>query len=166
MPKTIPISSRPGGKAYFRAQMLELASLGIWQERAAELLGITSVGITSWKKKFGITFPRKGPGRSTKRQRIIREGYLARKTARQILHDLEAQGISSSVNSIKTIASRIKVNAPRDVCDAWTYKRPFSIPLELRPQYRELRKLGLTIEECGYNLGLLSREESSLTTNS
>lgn len=42
--------------------------------------------------------------------------------------------------------------------DGYTQRRGYLLPDELRPRYHELRRLGLTMEETGVELGLIERK--------
>ena len=134
------------------AYIRELASLGLWQTKIAELLDMEPVRVHQIGKQFGIAFSRK-PNSRGKFHEAIRKGYAAGLSPAQI-----AERNGSTTASIRVTACRLGLTRTNS-SDPAKYRRPFILPDHLRPQYRELRELGLTISEAGANLGLLQRDQ-------
>lgn len=133
------------------AALRELASLGCWQTRCAELLTIDPVRVSQMGADFAITFPKK-PKRDTDLQATVRKGYAKHLSPAQIA---EMAGIS--VRNVHVRACRMGLTKrPHDPA---RFRRGFDVPEALRPAYRELTKdLGMSAREAGVELKLISRE--------
>lgn len=144
--------SRPvSDKTRRRAAILrEIALCGVYAQRAARLVGMTGPGVRSIAKRFHFAFADRRW--STPLRRAIVSGYRDRVPPAVI-----AEQLGTTENCVRATASRMGVTGRTDPA---RNKRPFLIPDDQWPRYRELRKLGLTYEECGYELGLLARPEA------
>lgn len=132
------------------AALRELASLGVHQSEACRLLRIFPVQAIALKRAGGFELPKRINGTAYRRE--IARRYEAGETPAQI-----AEALNSPAGSIKVILCRLGLTAAKGKHDPFRYKRGFALPAELRREYKELRKLGLTIKEAGYQLGLLER---------
>jgi len=133
------------------AALRELASLGIHASRAASLLDIDPVRVHQIKQQFGIPLPKRPADVDTPLRQAIRRGYEAGLSYHQI-----AERAGTTYGSVKTTVFHMGLANPSN--RAWfRHKRSFALPPQHRAAYRELRSLGLTIEEAGYNLGLIER---------
>lgn len=135
------------------AYVRELASLGLWQTKIADLLDMEPVRVHQIGKQFGIKFDRK-PNLRTGFYNAVRDGYAAGLRPAQI-----AERLGSTAASVMVTACRMGLTRTNS-SDPAKYRRPFILPEELRPQYRELRGIGLSIVEAGAHLGLIDRAEA------
>lgn len=128
------------------AIMREMASLGLTATMIAKILRVNR-SLTDWyRMNFGIYF---NAQEETHFRRAVRQGYANGIPPSQI-----AKALGSTENSVKVTASVMGVSWKSD---SYRNKRGFLIPEPMREQYRELRSYGLTMEECGWNLGIVPR---------
>lgn len=137
------------------AALRELASLGVHQAKAVAMIGIFPAQAATLKREFGFDFPRKSRF-STPFSKAVRDGYERGIPPSQI-----ANSTGSTAASVKVRASQMGLTA-RSTRDPAKHKRGFAIPVERMDEYKALRKLGLTFEECGMEMGLLARPTVAL----
>lgn len=128
------------------AIMREIASLGLTATMTARLLGVNTSLPFWYRENFGIYF---NAEEETHFRRAVRRGYEEGIPPAEI-----AKSLGSTENSVKVTASKMRVSWG---IDPYRNKRGFNIPEPMREQYRELRECGLTMEECGWNLGIVPR---------
>lgn len=133
------------------AALRELASLGCWQTRCADLLEMDAVRVSQMSSEFRISFPKK-PKSDTPIQAAVRKGYKAGLSPSQIA---EIAGISTRNVYVKACQMGLTKGQPRDPA---RFRRGFVVPEAMRPQYRELtRILGMSAREAGVELKLIKR---------
>lgn len=137
------------------AALRELADLGLYASQAGRLLGLTDGYVCLLRKRFSIAFTKGPPGlrRNEELHRLIEEGY-----ARNLPPRVIAEMAGTTIKTIMVLACKKGLTRGRK--DPGAHRRGYRVPEELWPRYRELRKLGLTIAECGYELGLLERPKA------
>lgn len=128
------------------AIIAEIASLGLTQAQASNLLNVDHSLFHWYRKNFGVQFPVQD---ETPFRRAVRKGYEENVPIEEL-----ARKLGSTVGSIKVTASKIGVSAG---IDPYRNKRGYLVPEHLKSDYRELREYGLTVEECGWNLGIVPR---------
>lgn len=102
----------------------------------------------AWQKGLRVKSRHRERGKALRE--AIRLGYAANNPPQIIAAEL---GIN--VVTVRTQACKMGLTKGRN--DPAMHRRGFPIPPELRERWRELRKLGLTTQEAGVELGLLPR---------
>ena len=141
---------RTAQSQYRSAQLREMASLGCTASQAAALLGVTRQCVYHHNFAEGLNFRRVGKFSKPWHQQL-RDGF-ARGLSPKQLSELTSRPKSTVIVTLCKMG--LTANRRRD---PGKYKRPYDIPDELFGRYKELRQLGLTYEEIGYDLGLLAR---------
>lgn len=136
------------------AAIREMASLGCGGAEISRLLKLkpTHVSVIACQAKVSLLANR----RETPLRASIRAGY-----EKGLPPAVIAAETGRPESSIKVIASKMGLTrcAPRD---PFKHRRPFKVPADRMAEYMELRKLGLTFRECGYEMGLLERPQAKM----
>lgn len=131
-------------------QLRDLAEQGVWQKRAAEIVGVRESRAAFLAKRHGFVFLRK-PRLDAPHHRALRDGF-----GRGLTPALLAELTGLSRETVSGTLSKMGLTKGRRP-DPGRYRRGYDVPDHLYPRYRELKALGLTFKEAGYELGLLER---------
>lgn len=140
------------------AILRELASLNIWCAEASRLCGIDQKYALQYAKRGKWKWPARGV-RPTKLHAFVRAGYAAKKRPHQIWQEAVAMGLchSATDSSIKVLASHMRITSQGR--DPYEHKRGFAVPIERREEWRELRRIGCSTKEAGFEMGLIQRAQ-------
>lgn len=132
----------------------EMADLGCGGAETARMLGVSAGLVFNLACRYGISFTVnriESPIR-----RAIREGYAEGLSPAEIAYEL-----NTSSTSVRSLACRMGLTETT-VRDPFKHKRPFTVPAERMAEYKSLRKLGMTITECGHVMGFLARPSAKV----
>lgn len=124
------------------------------REDVAAELGVSEayVQIVAWEN--GLKANSRLKAKTAALKQAIRDGYAANRPAREI-----AEAFEVSIAEVRVYACKMGLTKGRR--DAGIHRRGYIVPPDLMPRYKELRRLGLTFSECGYELKLLERSAVS-----
>jgi len=135
--------------------ILDAIHAGRTKEDIAAELGVTEgyVRLVAWENGMKAHSRRKE--RTAALKQAIRAGYAANKPPKDI-------GEAFGVSAIEVRVYACKMGLTEGRRDTGIHRRGYIVPVGLMPRYKELRRLGLTFAECGYELGLLERPSKRL----